>query len=230
MTDCIIRAFRPSDTGALVNLINDSNAADNIASRTSVGHFQAMAGTGDVDPEHDYWVAEAGGHLACCSTVYREQHTRIVLRLWCHPDWRRSEIGRHLVLHNLEHVRGFPESLLDIPVRPAETDKLEMVQALGFHHERSWWRLRMDMPQRLPESPVPAGFTLRTFGAGQDERPLTDLVNECFAQHWGEGVHTIEEIEHDVHLSWFDPGLLVFAEADGWRVTSGAGSIRTRSP
>ncbi len=44
---------------------------------------------------------------------------------------------------------------------------------------------------------------------------LTELINNCFAEHWGEGKHTLEEIRHDLALPEFDPSLLLFLEIPG---------------
>lgn len=213
MTHYTLRNFRPTDAETVVDLINLSNQADGIGFRTSVHSFASMLGDGSVDPEHHYFAALSDGQLVGFSTLYRELGTRTILRWWVHPQARDTDVATDLLLRNLRVAHAFPERVLDVPVKPGEKHKLELVAQEDFQWVRTWWRMRLDLPQELPQMAVPAGITTRTFVAGKDEQALTSLVNEVFSEHWGEGVHTLEEIEHEVGLVWFDPDLLVFAES-----------------
>jgi mycothiol synthase len=147
--------------------------------------------------------------------LYREPGTRLIYWLSVHPDWRTGELGQRVVERCLAHAQTLREPVLDIPLRPGEEFKRRLLESLGFRQVRSWWRMRIALGHPLPEPQWPAEFTLRAFRRGADELLLTGLVNEVFADHWGEGQHSLGDIEHDVSESHFDPSLLLFLQNKG---------------
>ena len=218
MTGCSIRTYRPSDSKAVVDLINRCHEEDQIGFRISADSFQAISGEGHVDPESHYFLAVVRAQLAGFSMLSRELGTRTILHMWVHPEFRGSEIGQRMVLHSARQASLFPEPLLDIPVKSTEKNKLGLMQHLGYHYERTWWRMRVELRSPVPKAVLPPEFTTRTFVVERDGRALSDLVNAAFSEHWGEGMYTMEELEHDLSLPWFDPKLLVLAETEGQMV------------
>jgi len=218
MTALLIRNYTPADAEALTTLVNACVQADHVGNHTSAKALLAIAG-GNVDPERYYFVAQVGRHSVGFSSVYRDVGTRVSLRFWVHPSQRNTDIGRRLVLHNETVLRQFPEALLDIPVHPTEAFKLALVQELGYHNERSWWRMRLELPEHMPSAVIlPPGFQVRPFVPGKDEQTLTTVMNGVFHDHWGEGQHALEEIQQEVSWPWFDPSLLLFLETNSQAV------------
>jgi mycothiol synthase len=210
-----LRGFRVADIPAAVELINFCHEADGIPSRVTRQRYAELGRDPLIQREKHFLVAESDGALVAFSELFREKGTRLVVPLWVHPDWRQSPIGRRLVERSLGLVTAFPEPALDVPVRPVESWKEALLTDLGFVHVRTWWRMRIDLGPEVPEPAFPSGIALRTFVPGQDEPMLTDLINDVFAEHWGEGQHTLDEIEHDVELPYFDSNLLLLAESNG---------------
>ena len=218
MHKALIRTFRPQDIEPAVALINLCVTADGVGQRFSVQMMRDWLSQPPVHPARDWFVAEADGQHVGLAFLYREPGTRLIYWLSVHPDWRAGELGQRLVERCLAHAQAFAEPVLDITLRPGEEVKRRLVESLGFQSVRSWWRMRIDLSQPLPQPQWPADFTLRAFQRGTDELVLTGLVNEVFADHWGEGQHSVDDIEHDVSLPNFDPSLLLILQGEGQAV------------
>jgi mycothiol synthase len=210
-----IRAFEPADLEPVLELINTSHQADGIPLRLTAEAFMAQARDEQGQSERHYLVAEAHGQPVAFCDLIREAGTRLISRVWIHPDWRARDVGRLLIERRVEEASCFEEPVLDIPVRPDQQYKADLLQGLGFRAVRTWWLMRIDLSQHLPPAEIPPGFCFRTAIRGQDDEMLTELMNDTFSEHWGEGQHSLEEVRHDLALPWFDPQLLVFAETQG---------------
>ncbi len=214
-TGLAIRAFESADLEPVIELINTCHQADGIPLRTTAETFMAQARDEQGQSERHYLVAEADGRPVAFSDLMCEAGTRLVSRVWIHPDWRAGDAGRLLVERRLEQTSSFAEQVLDIPVRSTQQYKTVLLEGMGFRYVRTWWIMRVDLTQDLPLAKIPSGFCFRTAVSGQDDEMLTTLMNDVFSEHWGEGKHNLEEIRHDLALPWFDPHLLVFAETRG---------------
>ncbi len=210
-----IRTFLPSDLEAVLELMNACYQADDVPLRATTDAFLVQAHEEPGLAENQYLVAEADRRPVAFSDLMREVGTRLVSRLWIHPEWRSGDVGRLLIERRVELGSSFDEQVLDVPVRSTQHYKSALLEAMGFRYVRTWWIMRTDLRRDLPVAVVPAGFSLRTAVSVQDDQTLTALVNDVFAGHWGEGEHNLEEIRHDLSLPWFDPLLLVFAEHKG---------------
>ncbi|MBM4430441.1 MAG: GNAT family N-acetyltransferase [Chloroflexi bacterium] len=215
MNQTPIRAFEPTDIEAAATLINTCVDADGVGQRLSPQMVRDWMSLPSIDAASDWFVAEADGQLVGLAMLFREPGTRLVYWLSIHPTWRDGTLGQRLVERCLNHARTQKEPVLDIPAGPVEVSKRRLLESLGFRHVRSWWRMRMDLGRALAQEQWPVGFTLRAFERGRDEHLLSDLVREIFADHWGEGEHSLEDIEHDVSLRHFDASLLLLLQSEG---------------
>jgi mycothiol synthase len=214
MSGITFRGFRPSDVEAVVGLINACNEADDRSVRETVESFELDSSDPAIQAERHSLVAEADGRIVGYARLYREKGVRLVAPLSVQPSWRGQGIERSLIERVQAAASDFAEPVLDVPVR-GQTSYAHALHELGFRPVRSWWTMRIDLSRELRLPVFPAGVELRSFVPGQDERMLTELVNDVFSDHWGEGLHTMEEIEHDVALPFFSADLLLFAEKDG---------------
>ena len=74
----------------------------------------------------------------------------------------------------------------------SRVDRITLFERHGFKPIRRSYRMRRDVRRPLPEVMVPAGLTLRTYGADVDERTRLAL-NEAFRDHWGTEPVTAED-------------------------------------
>lgn len=215
MTGVTIRGFCPSDVEAVVGLLNACNEADGWGFRESVQDFEARSSDPLIDLARHSLVVEADGRLVGYARLFREKGTRLFVLLWLLPSWRGQGIEKRLLERLWGEASTFEEPVFDVAVRPSQTTYAAAVQELGFRPVRSWWLMRIELKAELPQPAFPPGIELRTFVAGQDEVMLTELMNDVFSEHWGEGEHSLEGIRHEVASSWFAADLLLFAEKNG---------------
>lgn len=135
--DLAIRAFRSADLEPVLDLMNTCYQADGVQLRATADAFMAQAGGATVQPERDYLIAEADGQLVAFSDLMREAGTRLVSRVWIHPDWRALDVGRLLIQRRVEQAPSFAEPALDIPVRSSEQYKVDLLQDMGFGQVRT---------------------------------------------------------------------------------------------
>jgi mycothiol synthase len=210
-----MRAFHPSDVEAVVNLENTCNEADGWGFRQTIQSFELQMADPAIQLERHSFVAEVNGQIVGYARLYCEKGTRLVAFPSVEPSWRGQGIEKRLLELMWAAASGFAEPVLDVPVRPRQTAYASALQELGFRPVRSWWLMRIDLRGELPPPAFPAGIELRPFVVGQDEVLLTELINDVFSDHWGEGVHTLDEIVREVASPSFAADLLLFAQKDG---------------
>ena len=132
-----IRTFKSADLEPVVGLIDACYEADGIPLRVAAETFMAQARDEADQAVRHYLVAEANRQPVAFSDLMREAGTRLVSRVWIHPDWRSGDVGRLLVERRLEQASSFDEQVLDIPVRPAQQYKAVLLEGMGFRHVRT---------------------------------------------------------------------------------------------
>lgn len=128
-----------------------------------------------------------------------------------HPDHRRRGHGRTL-LRALREKAGGPLRVWahgDLPAAAA------LAAAEGMTRDRVLLQMRRPASAPLPETPVPAGITLRTFEPGRDERAWLEVNARAFADHPEQGAWAIEDVRDREAEDWFDPAGFFLAERDG---------------
>jgi mycothiol synthase len=90
-----------------------------------------------------------------------------------------------------------------------------LAQAAGLHRVRALWQMRRSLRDPLPEPPVPAGVTLRTFVPGTDEDEWLRLNAAAFAHHPEQGAWTRADLDMREREDWFDPAGFFLAERGG---------------
>src|SRR5262249_6815680 len=91
---------------------------------------------------------------------------------------------------------------------------------------RVHWRMGIELRAAPPAPSWPTGIALRTFARGQDERPVFDVIEEAFQDHWGHVPSRYEEWLQHMDRSDFDPTLW-FLAVDGDQI-AGAALCRQR--
>src|SRR5260370_33224205 len=89
---------------------------------------------------------------------------------------------------------------------------MRLFAALGYTHDRTYWRMERQMDEPPPEPAWPAGIGVRTFVRGQDERPTFVASEEAFEDHYGHVRGNFEHwVERRLGRDDFDPGLWFLA-------------------
>lgn len=104
-------------------------------------------------------------------------------------EWMEARAKQRLAeIVHAEHIPSFIRA--EMPKSAEET--IQRYQKYGFAHARSYFKMERNLKELIPESPLPDGLTLRTYGKDIDEK-LLQALNEAFRDHWGHVEYSIED-------------------------------------
>ncbi len=108
-----------------------------------------------------------------------------------HPEHRGRGLGEFVLswmeARGTERLRALPGNqprLLRLFCLDTRRDRIALFEQHGFKPIRYGYRMRRDLHQPIPDAPLPASLTLRTYSPEVDER-LWRAFNEAFRDHWG---------------------------------------------
>lgn len=87
-----------------------------------------------------------------------------------------------------------------------------------FRHLHRYWRMTLENPDNVAYQPpkLPAGYSIRSFRAGEDEALLNTLQNAVFTGSWGYSPNTLDETKAQLALPGIEPGgILILENAEG---------------
>jgi mycothiol synthase len=129
-----------------------------------------------------------------------------------HPGHRGRGVGSRLLDELLSRSGGGRLHLWAHGTHPGAE---RLAHRLGFERSRLLWQLRRPLTTPLPDAPLPAGVSMRTFEIGRDELRWLELNNRAFAAHPEQGRWTLRDIEQREAEPWFDPAGFFLAERAG---------------
>lgn len=230
MQDFQVRSLTLDDMGSLMQLL----VADDIAlfgeSVQTEERVRTSWQTLNFHLETDSWgMFTLDGQLIAAARVEGKASIFFYPFACVHPDYTGRGIGTYL-LHQMEqwiveHMHLAPENARVLS-GVGTSDKNSAAQQL-FEHEgytiiRRYWNMEIEMNEPPPSPQWAEGITVRIFIRGQDDRPVFEMIEEAFQDHWGHLPSTFESWEHDrLNTSRFDPTLW-FLACEGSRIVGGA--------
>ena len=133
-----------------------------------------------------YWDPSSGGPMHAGGAV--------------RPSHRGRGVGTAIVRRSREiaTMRAAP-GIRHPGVFATDTAAQALLEANGFVHVRNFYTMALALPSE--RSPVhPDGVEIRAFQTGRDERPLFEVHEASFADHWGFVPETYETFVGE----WFD--------------------------
>jgi mycothiol synthase len=219
MSDFDLRAPRPDDAPALVELINRLPLAVYGSGDTSEAELRHWWSLPTMDLERDARVVERDGLLTAYADVgdQSELHTRYWLDLRYDPEHATAEEVAELVEWSRERAqsdalpgavfRGYVDSNAQAFKDALETAGLQLIR-------HSYW-MAIDLDGSQPDPVWPGGIEIRTFRGDEEARAVYQAHMESFADSWE---HTDDPYDEWEHWSFgredFD-ATLWFLAADG---------------
>ena len=80
-------------------------------------------------------------------------------------------------------ANGFAKALR-YGLQDTQAGRIAQLKRRGYAPVRTFFRMRRDLREPIPDRPLPDGLTLRTFTADLG-KPVQDALNEAFRDHWG---------------------------------------------
>lgn len=212
------------DLEAVWQLVRAHEAADEERAEVELDDLRGDWERARFDLAEDAWVVVApDGTLAAYGDVWpREGYTVVMADGYVHPSHRGRGLGRWLVQTMEGRAReialnappGERVVLQNIVFHPVQAAR-ELLESEGYHTERFFWRMVIDMDEAPPEPDWPDGLRPRRY-AGGDERAIHELIQRSFADNAGYQRSPFEEWQAVMMgRASFNPELWYVVEADG---------------
>jgi mycothiol synthase len=134
--------------------------------------------------------------------------------IYVHPEHSGRGLGTYLVQLSEARAQTWVNSapagkqvVLWNPVNATNTQANELLQKLGYHLIRHFWRMEVKFDAEPPEPALPEGFTIRDCGEGLDEHAIHETAKDSFQDHWNMGPMDFDEWIRRTKGEKFDPSL-----------------------
>lgn len=190
----------PSDFEAMVACANASFAADETGYLRKVEEVaRDYASFTSCVPEHDVWIAQAGGgeiagyvrswHFAQADGLQLYSQFAVVA-----PQWRRQGIGAalHAWLEERQRTqaatqhRSARQHAHNAFVTQGETARAALLEKAGYTPERYFFTMVRPTLEEVADFPLPEGLELRPVQPDH-YRAIWDAHFRAFQSHWGYG-------------------------------------------
>jgi mycothiol synthase len=171
---------------------------------------------GDADARHLVLRSGAGSLVGYAHLDVTDAVAGPSAELVVHPLARGQGYGRALteaVAHEAAAAPG--RGPLRLWSHGAHRSAREMASRMGFDRVRSLWQMRRSLYAPIPDAPLPAGVTARTFERGRDEAAWLDLNRRAFEGHPEQSSWTADDLARRMAEPWFEPAGFFLAERDG---------------
>jgi mycothiol synthase len=134
--------------------------------------------------------------------------------IYVHPDHTERGLGTYLVRLSEARAQSWIDEapagkkvVLWNPVNATNAQANKLLQNLGYHEMRHFWRMQASLTSE-PAAPVlPDGFTIRPCREGLDERAIFEAGREAYRDHWNMGPTTFDEWMQGKYGERYDPSL-----------------------
>ena len=210
-----VRPATADDLDGIVELFDAYDVWDFGRTDTVREHLEADWVAPGFDPALDTWlVTDEGGGIVGFASVQgiaieaaREAYGRV------HPDHHGRGIGSFLVPVTEDRARARP-GIAPAAVRNFSTSTDASARTLledhGYRHVRMFWHMERRLGHERGNPGPIEGITLRPMRAGE-ERDVHAVIDESFAEHWGDTTPPFDDWRVFMDQPWFDPGMAILA-------------------
>jgi mycothiol synthase len=173
-----------------------------------------------IDLNKDAWIIEAGDghHLAYAAVLpWGRRDTRIDFIV--DPSWVSPDLGKALVAQAEARVPGFIQereiaaesAKIHAYVAHANERDRKTLEESGYRPGKYYFQMQVKTAGDLALPTWPAGVTVRTAVAGEDDRAIYEAVEASFARPGRETTSFEDWAEHTMRADLFDPALWFLA-------------------
>ena len=102
-----------------------------------------------------------------------------------HPEHRGREIGSALMRWTWEAARREGRVRVSQTISENEKSAEALLRANGYEYGHTSWILRIELTAPPPRAVLPAGYRLRAYSAGEDDREVFELIDRAFEEWRG---------------------------------------------
>lgn len=208
------------DYPALVEMINECNAADDVEQRYTLDDFtHEFNHLPNFDPQSDALLIEKGDKVVGVVPVFwrhlDERDWVTMLRFSFAPALRDPLVMAAALNWAEDHARSRYTGPVDAPryfqmwCPSTASYKLRLAEENGYTVARYFYLMLYSPFENFTEAQLPTGVELRQ-AKPEHYRAIWEALVEAFRDHWGHAAQTEQDYERWVHSPHFDPSL--------WRV------------
>lgn len=200
----LIRAFRPADFDDVLAAIQAADQADGKRETMRAADLRVAMNDPAWRQEETFVAETPDQRIAGYATGFLRRGPEGLLYLTdgvVHPAWRRQGAGLALLTRQWERAQKLAlanEQPLTLGGRAfsTQTGALALLERFGLTRVRYFCEMRRSLAEPIPALIVPAGLTLRTLRAGDDDLTVLHAMNEAFADHWNHVESSLAEYQH----------------------------------
>jgi mycothiol synthase len=215
-----LRPFTWDDLRTVVDLINRSEAVDQVERGTGEEEIRTWWGAPPGNAERDTFLAIVVGEpVGYGRVVLREGEAFSGFQVYgtVVPEWRARGIGTRILAECERRAKArldeapaalvYFQAYADKPLR----DVAQLYARFGLKPVRYFFRMMYDTPEMPARPSYPPRYRVRNFIRGQDEETMWRVTNTAFQDHWGYTEERLEEWLHWYEGEYFDPALAFLA-------------------
>ncbi len=192
----VMRAYQSGDLLGVVELLNQSERVITGQNLTSPEDFAAEMQSYGFNPEKDTTlILSENGEVLGYADLFADQDPLVRLRSFIRvqPEFVGKDVWTSLLEWTEERARQClpraPEGarvILHTSVYAAETDGISLLEAHGYRHVRSSYRMLIDLEGTDFQPAVPDGISFRPVEYSEaDLRAAAWVDHQAFLDHWG---------------------------------------------
>lgn len=145
--------------------------------------------------------------------MLRDEPDILELDAYVQSERKGLGLGSFLLDWAEEETRARGRTLLRTSGLTADPAAQPLIEGRGFTPVRRFYRMLIDLEEPPPEHVWHEGFTVSTFGTGEEEI-LHAVTEAAFAHHWGHVPRSLDEWQQTVFgREWWDPSLVYLVRA-----------------
>lgn len=214
------RRAEPGDAKAIADLMTAVDVADGLEPWVSESDVSEDLADPELDIANNTWVVEESDRPVGYAELWNamDEDAGMEVQGWVAPTHRGRGIGAYLVDETEDAARAAAARRTKHPVRlwnfiPSVDESARgLLTERGYVVARHFFHMAIDLSEvREPPAP-PEGITLRPLDPERDARPLYELIEHAFRQHWNWSSTSFESFWRRVAgRDDFDPELSLIA-------------------
>jgi mycothiol synthase len=140
---------------------------------------------------------------------------RLSAEMVVHPDARRHGVASLMLEGIVNEARASDVDRVDIWAYHQLSGTRELASKFGFSPSRTLLEIRMSLPERFPDAPLPENVELRAFEPGRDDEEWLALNNLVFESHPEQGSWDRADLASRLRQPWFDAEDFLVATTSG---------------
>ena len=215
-----IRRAKTTDAGAVAALMITVDRSFGLDPWVTEADISEDLTDPELDVANNTWVVEEGSEIVGYGEIWSGNDEGVAMETqgWVAPGCRGRGIGTYLIDSTEEAAREYAARRTERPVLlrnfipSVDSAAASMLKERGYEVVRHFFHMAIDLADVGEPPPPPDGVTIRALDPVRDARPLYELIEHAFSEHWNWTPMTFEAFWRRVgEREDFDPEISLIA-------------------